>query len=202
MSLFARLRAALSPEKAALLVLAAAAATLAGAWTFQALGFQPCELCLIERYPYYASLPLAAAAVVLARNAPRFCARDSHPAGGVFPGRRGACGLSRRGGVEILAGTDGLHRKIRRCDLDGGVPRATGACPCRALRRAGPARVWPVARGMECADLARHRLGRVFGRDGAQKGLGAALVAENRAERRLRRAGGQRLLLAFVRRPA
>ncbi len=75
MSLFARLRAALSPEKAALLVLAAAAATLAGAWTFQALGFQPCELCLIERYPYYASLPLAAAAVVLARNAPPLFAR-------------------------------------------------------------------------------------------------------------------------------
>ena len=75
MSLFARLRAALSPEKAALLVLAVAAATLAGAWTFQALGFLPCELCLIERYPYYASLPLAAAAFFLARNAPALFAR-------------------------------------------------------------------------------------------------------------------------------
>jgi disulfide bond formation protein DsbB len=69
MDLFARLRAALEPQQAALFVLAAAAATLAGAWTFQALGFQPCELCLIERYPYYASLPLAAAAFFLARNA-------------------------------------------------------------------------------------------------------------------------------------
>ncbi len=75
MTFFARLRAGLSPEKAALLVLAAAAATLAGAWTFQAFGVQPCELCLIERYPYYASLPLAAAAFLLARNAPPLFAR-------------------------------------------------------------------------------------------------------------------------------
>jgi disulfide bond formation protein DsbB len=75
MSLFARLRAGLSPEKAALLVLASAAATLAGAWTFQAMGFQPCELCLMERTPYYASLPLAAAAFFLARNAPPFFVR-------------------------------------------------------------------------------------------------------------------------------
>ncbi len=75
MTFFARLRAALQPGKAALLVLAAAAATLAGAWTFQALGFQPCELCLIQRYPYYASLPLAAAAFFLARNAPPLFSR-------------------------------------------------------------------------------------------------------------------------------
>jgi disulfide bond formation protein DsbB len=75
MNLIARLRADFSPEKAALLVLAAAAATLAGAWTFQALGFQPCELCLIERTPYYASLPLAAAAFFLARDASPFFAR-------------------------------------------------------------------------------------------------------------------------------
>ena len=52
-----------------MLVLAATAATLAGAWTFQLLGFEPCELCLKQRYPYYAALPLAAAAIFLARNA-------------------------------------------------------------------------------------------------------------------------------------
>lgn len=50
------------------LVLAAAAATLAGAWTIQSLGFEPCELCLKQRYPYYAALPLAAAAILLARK--------------------------------------------------------------------------------------------------------------------------------------
>jgi disulfide bond formation protein DsbB len=71
----AKFRAALQPVTAAALVFAAAAAALAGAWTFQALGFQPCELCLIERYPYYAALPLAAAAYFLARNAPPLAAR-------------------------------------------------------------------------------------------------------------------------------
>jgi disulfide bond formation protein DsbB len=69
------LRAKLQPAPAAILVLAAAAATLAGAWTFQALGYEPCELCLKQRYPYYAALPLTAAAIFLARNAPPFAAK-------------------------------------------------------------------------------------------------------------------------------
>ena len=67
---FAQIRALLQPLPAAGLALAGAAATLAGAWTFQALGFEPCELCLKQRYPYYVALPLAAAAIFLARNAP------------------------------------------------------------------------------------------------------------------------------------
>jgi disulfide bond formation protein DsbB len=75
MTLFHRLRALLPPLPAAALILAAAALTLAGAWTFQALGFQPCELCLKQRYPYYAALPLAAGAIFLARNAPPVAAR-------------------------------------------------------------------------------------------------------------------------------
>lgn len=69
------LREKLRPLPAAALVLAAAVATLAGAWTFQALGFEPCELCLKQRYPYYAALPLAAAAIFLARNAPPLAAK-------------------------------------------------------------------------------------------------------------------------------
>src|SRR5574337_1015159 len=70
-----KMRALLQPLPAAALVLAAAAATLAGAWIFQAFGVEPCELCLKERYPYYATLPLAAAAIFLARNAPPFAAK-------------------------------------------------------------------------------------------------------------------------------
>lgn len=70
-----RLRALLQPLPAAALILAAVAVTLAGAWTFQAFGFEPCELCLKQRYPYYAALPLAAAAIFLARNAPPFAAK-------------------------------------------------------------------------------------------------------------------------------
>jgi disulfide bond formation protein DsbB len=63
------LRQICQPLPAAGLVLAGAAVTLAGAWTFQSLGFEPCELCLKQRYPYYAALPLAAAALFLARSA-------------------------------------------------------------------------------------------------------------------------------------
>jgi disulfide bond formation protein DsbB len=62
------LRTLLQPLPVAALVLAGAAATLAGAWIFQSLGFEPCELCLKQRLPYYAALPLAAAAFFLARN--------------------------------------------------------------------------------------------------------------------------------------
>jgi disulfide bond formation protein DsbB len=63
------------PLPVAALVLAGAAATLAGAWTFQSIGVAPCELCLKERLPYYASLPLAAAAMFLARNGQTAAAR-------------------------------------------------------------------------------------------------------------------------------
>ena len=41
---FEQIRALLQPMPVAGLVLVGAAATLAGAWTFQALGFEPCEL--------------------------------------------------------------------------------------------------------------------------------------------------------------
>ncbi len=39
-----------------------AGATLGGAWIAQLLGYLPCELCLKQRYGYYAGLPLALAA--------------------------------------------------------------------------------------------------------------------------------------------
>ncbi|MFK8252714.1 disulfide bond formation protein B [Ancylobacter terrae] len=54
---------------AALLVAAAGAATLAGAWFFQlVIGLAPCPLCLEQRIPYYAAVPLALAAAFLARR--------------------------------------------------------------------------------------------------------------------------------------
>lgn len=46
--------------KSAVLIGAVAAATLAGAWIFQAFGIVPCELCLKERIAYYGAIPLAA----------------------------------------------------------------------------------------------------------------------------------------------
>ncbi|MGD0641595.1 MAG: disulfide bond formation protein B [Roseiarcus sp.] len=43
-------------------------ATIAGAWVFQALGYAPCDLCLEQRYAYYAGVPLAAIAFALAAS--------------------------------------------------------------------------------------------------------------------------------------
>jgi disulfide bond formation protein DsbB len=58
----------LGARNAALTILAAAAATIAGAWTYEWLGYAPCELCLEERIPYYAALFLAAATALAAQR--------------------------------------------------------------------------------------------------------------------------------------
>lgn len=54
------------PLLMALFIMAAAAASLAGAFAFEALGYAPCELCLKERIPYYAAIPLAGIAALFA----------------------------------------------------------------------------------------------------------------------------------------
>jgi disulfide bond formation protein DsbB len=51
---------------AAIAILLVAAATIAGAFIFQALGYAPCELCLKERIPYYAGMVLALLAALFA----------------------------------------------------------------------------------------------------------------------------------------
>lgn len=50
----------------AALLLLVPAATIAGAWIFQAFGYAPCELCLKERWPYYVGIPVAALTLVAA----------------------------------------------------------------------------------------------------------------------------------------
>jgi disulfide bond formation protein DsbB len=50
----------------------AGAATIAGAWFFQlGLGLPPCPLCLEQRWPYYATIPLAALVALGARYGAR-----------------------------------------------------------------------------------------------------------------------------------
>ncbi|HEY8384185.1 MAG TPA: disulfide bond formation protein B [Microvirga sp.] len=50
----------------ALVVLAAAAATIGGALVFEhGFGLRPCKLCLVQRNPYYVAMPLALAAAFL-----------------------------------------------------------------------------------------------------------------------------------------
>jgi disulfide bond formation protein DsbB len=50
---------------AAVAIAAAGAATILGAWFFQyVLGYQPCALCLEQRYVYYFGVPLAVLVVL------------------------------------------------------------------------------------------------------------------------------------------
>jgi len=47
-----------------LIATATSALFILGAWTFQALGYAPCELCYLQRYPHYVAVPLGLVAVL------------------------------------------------------------------------------------------------------------------------------------------
>ena len=68
---------ALPPSQAAraLLIAAAALAVLAAVWIFQAFGYAPCELCLAQRYAFYAAAPLALLTAFLASRSAHGLAR-------------------------------------------------------------------------------------------------------------------------------
>ncbi len=57
--------------QAALAILLGASATIAGAWIFEYFGYLPCELCLKQRWAYYAGVPLALAVTLIAWRSPR-----------------------------------------------------------------------------------------------------------------------------------
>lgn len=60
----------LTPQRAALLIFLVAFATIAGAWIFESYGYLPCELCLKQRWAYYAGVPLALAVSLIAPRHP------------------------------------------------------------------------------------------------------------------------------------
>jgi len=64
-----------SQARRALIIAAVSVAVLAGAWTFQGLGYQPCELCLAQRYAFYIAAPLAALIAFLAGRSAHGLAR-------------------------------------------------------------------------------------------------------------------------------
>jgi disulfide bond formation protein DsbB len=53
----------------ALWIAAASVAILAAVWIFQAFGYAPCELCLTQRYAFYAAVPLALLTALASRSA-------------------------------------------------------------------------------------------------------------------------------------
>jgi disulfide bond formation protein DsbB len=59
-----------APFGIALAILAIAVASIAGAFVFEAFGYAPCELCLKERIPFYAAIPIAGLAVLFAARGP------------------------------------------------------------------------------------------------------------------------------------
>ena len=64
----------------ALAILLGAAATIAGAWTLEAWGYLPCELCLLGRKPYYLGIGVAALCVLLSARGRDDLARKGLPA--------------------------------------------------------------------------------------------------------------------------
>lgn len=60
----------LIPQRAAALIFVIALAVIAGAWVFEYLGYAPCDLCLKQRWAYYAGVPLALAIALLAPGNP------------------------------------------------------------------------------------------------------------------------------------
>lgn len=59
----------LSARTTCWLIALVAFATIAGAWVFEHYGYAPCELCLQQRWAYYAGVPLA---ILLAAWSPRW----------------------------------------------------------------------------------------------------------------------------------
>ena len=68
---------ALPPSQGAraLLIAAASIVILATVWIFQAFGYVPCELCLTQRYAFYAAAPLAFLTALLASRSAHGLAR-------------------------------------------------------------------------------------------------------------------------------
>ena len=68
----------------AISVAALGAAAIVAAWVLQARGYSPCELCLKERIPYYAGIPLALLVGLSAGRLPRPLARFGYVAIGLL----------------------------------------------------------------------------------------------------------------------
>jgi disulfide bond formation protein DsbB len=74
MSLLQRLQS-LDARQASAGIALVAAVTIVGAWIFEAFGFAPCDLCLKQRYAYYAGVPLAALLALFWTSLPTTVAR-------------------------------------------------------------------------------------------------------------------------------
>jgi disulfide bond formation protein DsbB len=60
----------ITPLQAAWLIFAVTLATILGAWIFEYAGYLPCELCLKQRFAYYAVVPLSLIVALIGANNP------------------------------------------------------------------------------------------------------------------------------------
>ena len=139
-----------SQEVRGLWIAAASVAILAAVWIFQGMGYAPCELCLTQRYAFYAAIPLALlTALVAGRSAAWVGARWLRASGSGLRRQRGPRRLSRRGRTALVGRPHGLHRRP-------GIPRRQRPRESarfgqgRALRRSAAQDRRIVARRLEC----------------------------------------------------
>jgi disulfide bond formation protein DsbB len=97
-------------------LLAAAAAVILAALAFEHIGgYQPCPLCLQQRYAYYAGIPALAAALYLLR------ARNTQAAAALFL-LVGAAFVVNAGLGIYQAGAEWKFWQITSCAASGGLP--------------------------------------------------------------------------------
>jgi disulfide bond formation protein DsbB len=60
----------LTPHQAVWAVFAITLATILGAWVFEYAGYAPCELCLMQRFAYYAAVPLSLIIAIVGKANP------------------------------------------------------------------------------------------------------------------------------------
>ena len=166
------------------LLLLIAAATIGGAWIFQAFGYAPCELCLKERFPYYAGIPVAIATFAFAVHQSRGLTRAGFILLFLIFAFSAGFGIY-HAGVEwrFSAGADRLHgQRAGEGDLHAGLFAPIADAESRALRCGGDPYPRPFSRGLECFDLGGSRAARGLG--AAQDRLSYSVSAANRARAR------------------
>ena len=79
----------ITPLHAAAGVFVIALATITGAWIFEWAGYLPCELCLKQRWAYYAGVPAPAS------PCSPFCFSAARFSASITPASNGVSGLAR-----------------------------------------------------------------------------------------------------------
>ncbi len=166
------------------LILLIAAATIAGAWIFQAFGYAPCELCLKERFPYYAGIPVAAATFAFAVHQWRGLTRVGFVLLFLIFAFSAGFGVYHAGvewrfwpGPTACTGST-MVKATSVAGFSASIADAEG----RALRCCGDPHPRPLARGLECSGL--NGAGAAVGLGRPEIALNYSVSAANRARAR------------------